>query len=55
MWGRLSAEVGFRYWYFDSGEGEVVTRFVGGATSRDTLKEAITERYGPYFGLQYRF
>ncbi len=45
--------MGFRYWYFDPGEGEV-TRFVSGAVSRDILKEAITQRYGPYFGLQYR-
>jgi len=55
VWGGLSAEVGFRYWYFDSGEGDVVTRFVGGVTTRDKLNEAITERYGPYFGVRYRF
>ena len=53
--GGLSAEAGFRYWSFDSSAGDVVTRFVGGAVSRDKLNEAITQRYGPYFGVQYRF
>lgn len=55
VWGGLSAEVGFRYWYFDSGEGEVVTRLVTGVVTRDKLNEAITQRYGPYLGVRYRF
>jgi hypothetical protein len=55
VWRGLSTELGFRYWYVDSGSGEVVTRSVTGAVSRDKLNEAITERYGPYFGLSWRF
>jgi hypothetical protein len=55
FWRGLSAEAGFRYWYFDSGSGEVTTTSITGAVSRDTLNEAITERYGPYFGLSWKF
>ena len=55
VWSGLSAEAGFRYWYFDSGSGEVTTTSTTGAVSRDKLNEAITERYGPYVGLSWRF
>lgn len=55
IWRGLSTEVGFRYWYFDSGSGEVVTTSTTGAVSRDKLNEAITQRYGPYFGLSWKF
>jgi opacity protein-like surface antigen len=55
VWRGLTADVGFRYWYFDSGEGEVVTRSTTGAVSRDTLNQAITERYGPYVGVRWKF
>jgi hypothetical protein len=55
VWGGLSAEAGFRYWYFDSGSGEVTTTSTTGAVSRDKLNEAITERYGPYVGLSWKF
>jgi hypothetical protein len=55
MWRGLSAEAGFRYWRFDSGEGDVTVRTTGGATGRARLNEAITERYGPYLGVSWRF
>jgi hypothetical protein len=55
VWRGLSAEAGFRYWYFDSGSGEVTTTSTTGAVSRDALNEAITERYGPYLGISWRF
>jgi hypothetical protein len=55
IWLGLSAEAGFRYWYFDSGSGDVTTTSITGAVSTDKLNEAITERYGPYFGLNWRF
>lgn len=51
----LSAELGFRYWRFDSGEGDVTTISTNGAVSTSKLNEAITERYGPYVGLTWRF
>ena len=53
--GGLSAEGGFRYWRFDSGEGDVITRASNGAVTKSKLNEAITERYGPYVGLSWRF
>lgn len=55
VWRGLSAEAGFRYWYFDSGSGEVTTASVNGQVSRDKLNEAITERYGPYVGISWKF
>jgi len=55
VWPGLSLEAGFRYWYFDSGSGAVTTTSIAGAVSRDPLNEAITERYGPYLGLQWKF
>lgn len=54
-WRGLSVEAGLRYWYFDSGSGEVTTTSVNGTRSRDPLIEAVTERYGPYVGLAWRF
>jgi hypothetical protein len=55
IWRGLSAEAGFRYWRFDSGSGDVTTTSITGAVSRDELNEAITERYGPYVGIAWRF
>lgn len=55
VWRGLSAEAGFRYWYFDSGSGDVTTTSTNGIVTRDKLNEAITERYGPYVGLSWRF
>lgn len=54
MWRGLSIEAGYQYWRIDSGGGDA---FVRGLTETTKLKlnEMITERYGPYFGLQYRF
>ncbi len=54
MWRGLSIEAGYQYWRLDSGGGDT---FVRGLTETTKLKlnEMITERYGPYFGLQYRF
>jgi hypothetical protein len=55
VWRGLSAEAGFRYWRFDSGQGDVVSRAVNGTEGRARLDEAITERYGPYLGVSWRF
>src|SRR5262245_1461460 len=55
FWRGLSAEVGYRYWKFDSGSGEVETTSITGAVSRDKVNEMITERHGPYIGLSWRF
>lgn len=55
VWSGLSVEAGFRYWRFDSGGGEVVTTTTSGSVSRDKVNEMITERYGPYAGLSWRF
>ncbi len=54
VWRGLSIEAGYQYWRIDSGGGDT---FVRGLTETTKLKlnEMITERYGPYFGLQYRF
>jgi len=63
VWRGLSAEAGFRYWRFDSGHGDVVSQIRpendvvlrGSAQGRARLDEAITERYGPYLGVSWRF
>ena len=47
VWRGLSAEAGFRYWRFDSGQGDVISRATNGTEGRARLDEAITERYGP--------
>lgn len=54
LWRGLSVDVGYRYWGIGSGTGDAITRALTG-TIRDRLNEDTTERYGPYFGLQYRF
>ena len=55
VWRGLSAEAGFRYWRFDTGQGDVISRAVNGTEGRARLDEAITERYGPYLGVSWRF
>ena len=55
VWRGLSAEAGFRYWRFDSGQGDVVSHASNGTEGRARLDEAITERYGPYLGVSWRF
>ena len=50
----FSIEGGFRYSKMDSGDGDIDFRFVSG-TQRFKFEGAKTERYGPFFGLQYRF
>jgi len=55
VWRGLSAEAGFRYWRFDSGHGDVVSHASNGTEGRARLDEAITERYGPYLGVSWRF
>ncbi len=54
IWRGLSIEAGYQYWRLDSGEGDKFTRALSG-TTKDKLSEIIVERYGPHFGLQYRF
>jgi opacity protein-like surface antigen len=55
FWRGLSAEIGYRYWHFDSGSGTVETTSITGAVSRSKVNEMITERHGPYAGLSWRF
>jgi hypothetical protein len=50
----LSAELGFQYWMLKSGEGDEIAFATSGA-GRQTLKEARTERYGPFAGVRWRF
>ena len=54
IWKGLSIEAGYQYWKLDSGGGDKFTRALSG-TTKDNLNEIIVERYGPYWGLQYRF
>jgi hypothetical protein len=51
----LAVEAGFRYWQVDTHDGRVKVRFSNGTTAQNDLVEASTKRYGPYFGLTYRF
>jgi hypothetical protein len=51
----LAAEVGFRYWKVGMHDGTVKFRFSDGTSVRTDLVEASTKRFGPYFGLTYRF
>jgi hypothetical protein len=51
----LAAELGFRYWRVDMHDGNVQFRFSDGTAVDLDLVEANTKRYGPYFGLTYRF
>jgi len=55
VWRGLSGEVGFRYWHFDSGSGDVVSHATNGSEGRAQLNEAITDRYGPYVGVTWKF
>jgi hypothetical protein len=50
----LAVEAGFQYWVITSGEGDEFA-FATAGTSRQTLKEAKTERYGPFVGVRWRF
>lgn len=54
VWNGLSVEAGYRYWRIDSGEGTTEVRGVTG-TSVIGYNGAITERYGPFFGVRYQF
>ena len=51
----LAVEAGFRYWKVDMHDGHVKFRFSDGTVLGADLVEASTKRYGPYFGLTYRF
>jgi hypothetical protein len=51
---RLSIDLGFRYWLLESGEGEEEA-FTTTGVVRQELSEARTERYGPFFGVRWRF
>ena len=53
-WWGLSIEAGYQYWRIDSGPGDTFVRHLTGDI-KHKLNEIIVERYGPYFGLQYRF
>lgn len=51
---RLSVELGFQYWLLTSAEGEQ-TAFTTTGEVRQTLKDARSERYGPFVGVRWRF
>ena len=51
---QLSVELGFQYWRLESAEGDQFA-FTTAGTVQQTLKEATTERYGPYVGIRWRF
>lgn len=51
VWKGLSVAGGFHYWH--AAEGSLKQRFFD-AVPRGPM-EATSERYGPYFGLQYRW
>ena len=53
-WWGLSIEAGYRYWRIDSGAGDTFARLLTGDI-KEKLNKIIVERYGPYFGLRYRF
>jgi hypothetical protein len=50
----LSVEAGFQYWKLKSAEGVDVAYTTVGAF-RQRLREATTERYGPFVGVRWRF
>jgi hypothetical protein len=50
----LSVEAGFQYWKLTSAEGTDVAFTTVGAVSQ-RLREASTERYGPFVGVRWRF
>ena len=51
---RLSVELGFQYWLLTSAEGHQ-TAFTTAGAVRQTLRDARTERYGPFVGVRWRF
>lgn len=51
---RLSVELGFQYWSLESAEGDSFA-FTTAGVAHQTLKEARTERYGPFVGVRWRF
>jgi hypothetical protein len=50
----LSVEAGFQYWKLTSAEGVDIAFTTVGAF-RQRLREASTERYGPFIGVRWRF
>ncbi len=54
VWRGLSVEAGFQYWWVKSGEGTSTAHTTTGDVN-GRLLENKTERYGPYFAVQYRF
>lgn len=51
---RLAVELGFQYWLLKSAEGDE-TAFTTAGAVRQTLREARSERYGPFVGVRWRF
>ena len=51
---RLFAEAGYRYWRVESGSGTDTARTVNGDVHQ-RFNGAVTERYGPFVGFQFRF
>ena len=50
----LSVEAGFQYWKLKSAEGVDIAYTTDGAF-RQRLREATSERYGPFVGVRWRF
>jgi hypothetical protein len=55
FWRGLGVEAGYRHWKVKITGGDTTFRPVGAAQSELNLKEASTERGGPFVGLYYRF
>lgn len=51
---RLSVDLGFQYWMLDVEDGDSLANTTAG-TFLQPLKEATTERYGPFLSVRWRF
>jgi hypothetical protein len=51
----LSVELGFQYWMQKSAEGDQFAFTTAAGTVHQTVKEARSERYGPFVGVRWRF
>jgi len=54
-WGPVSLEAGVEYWHLQAGSGGEKTARLRSGDLSDRLTELSAERWGPYFGLGYRF
>jgi hypothetical protein len=55
FWRGLGVEAGYRHWKLEIKQGDATFRPVGAPSSEQDLREASTERGGPFVGLYWRF